>query len=289
MVLVHRGACAAALVLGLASASGVGAQSLPAPVASAASAGDRGVGLDRLPQVADQAQAAPTPREPRPRFFSDLFRGMGGALKHMPRKNTLYWLGAGAGLALAIHPEDHEINDRLKGSGVADTVFRPGKYIGSLPVLFAAATTTYVVGRTTDRPRAQHLGMDLIQATLLSEGITEAIKVTVRRKRPLHDDGTRNSGFAFPSGHATMSFAVATVFQQHLGWKASVPTYGIATYVAMSRLHDNRHFASDVVIGAANGIIIGRSITWHGRNFYASTVPVPGGMGVSVRMGRDGD
>jgi hypothetical protein len=42
--------------------------------------------------------------------------------------------------------------------------------------------------------------------------------------------------------------------------------------VAISRLHDNRHFASDVAFGAATGIIIGRSVTWHGRNFYG--IPV---------------
>jgi membrane-associated phospholipid phosphatase len=36
----------------------------------------------------------------------------------------------------------------------------------------------------------------------------------------------------------------------------------------MSRLHENVHNASDVVFGAAVGIVIGRSVTWHGRNFY---------------------
>ena len=67
------------------------------------------------------------------------------------------------------------------------------------------------------------------------------------------------------------------MLQQHLGYRAGIPTYLVATYVAMSRLHDNRHFASDVVMGAATGIIIGRSVTWHGRNFYGSPELVPGG------------
>ena len=67
------------------------------------------------------------------------------------------------------------------------------------------------------------------------------------------------------------------MLQQHLGYKAGLPTYLIASYVAMSRLHDNRHYASDVVFGAATGIVIGRSVTWHGRNFYASPQLLPGG------------
>jgi len=77
----------------------------------------------------------------------------------------------------------------------------------------------------------------------------------------------------------TVTFAAATVLQQHLGYKAAIPTYLIASYVAASRLHDNRHYASDVVMGAATGIIVGRSVTYHGRNFWgAAPAIVPGGM-----------
>ena len=50
----------------------------------------------------------------------------------------------------------------------------------------------------------------------------------------------------------------------------------------MSRLHDNVHWASDVVMGAATGIIIGRSVTWHGRNFYGQLQPTPGGFAVAI-------
>src|SRR5262245_8410944 len=49
----------------------------------------------------------------------------------------------------------------------------------------------------------------------------------------------------------------ATVLQQHLGYRAAIPTYLVASYVAMSRLHDNRHYASDVIFGAATGIMTG--------------------------------
>ena len=103
-----------------------------------------------------------------------------------------------------------------------------------------------------------------------------------RRDRPLLADGTRQPGFAFPSGHATATFAAATVLQQHLGYRAGLPTYLIASYVAVSRLHDNRHYASDVIFGAATGIVIGRSVTWHGRSFYGSLMPVPGGAGIMI-------
>jgi hypothetical protein len=224
------------------------------------------------------------PVKPTRSFFPALAHNLVDDVKHIPRKNSLYWLAAGTGLSLAVHPFDDTLNDKLSTSEGAKDVFVAGKYIGALPVLAGAAVSTYLVGRHRDSQRAQHLGMDLIEATILSGTITQLIKVTVRRERPIRDDGTRAGGFAFPSGHAAATFAVATVLQQHLGWKWAVPTYTIASYVAMSRLVDDRHWASDVVAGATEGIIIGRSVTWHGRNFYASPMLLPKGYGVMINV-----
>jgi membrane-associated phospholipid phosphatase len=228
--------------------------------------------------------AAEEQAKPTRGFFSTLFHNLGDDVKHIPRKNTLYWLGAGTAGVLIIHPADDNINNRLSNSDSAKTFFKAGKYLGSFPVLMGVGVTTYVVGRKRPSKRATHLGMDLIEATLLADGMTELIKVAVRRQRPIRDDGTRAAGFAFPSGHAAGTFAAATVLQQHLGWKWAVPTYTIGTYVAISRLADDRHWASDVVAGAAEGIIVGRSVTWHGRNFYASPMLLPKGAGIMVNV-----
>ena len=108
----------------------------------------------------------------------------------------------------------------------------------------------------------------------------------MQRQRPPNPDGTANSSktFSFPSGHAAITFADATVLQQHLGWKAALPTYAVASYVAISRLHDNRHYLSDVVFGAATGVIVGRTVTWHGRNNYPITPVVgPDLMGLMIQ------
>ncbi len=80
------------------------------------------------------------------------------------------------------------------------------------------------------------------------------------------------------------TFAAATVLQQHLGYRAAIPTYTVASYVAISRLHDNRHYASDVAFGAALGIVVGRSVTFHGRNFYASPMWLPDGGGIQLAL-----
>ena len=52
-------------------------------------------------------------------------------------------------------------------------------------------------------------------------------------------------------------------------------------YVAVSRVHDNRHYLSDVMFGSAVGIIAGRTVTRHGReNFPIQAMAVPGGMAI---------
>ncbi len=229
--------------------------------------------------VEQAASQAPTAAgKPVRAFLPALIHNLGDDVKHIPRRNSLYWLGGGAALALAVHPADKDLNAHLVGHS---NPFVAGEVIGETPTILGASAATYLVGRLKSYPRVQHLGMDEIEAALLAEGIAQGTKQIFRRDRPPLADGTKQSGFSFPSGHATLTFAAATVLQQHLGYRAGIPTYLIASYVAVSRLHDNRHYASDVVMGAATGIIIGRSVTWHGRNFYGSLIP--GGVGVTIR------
>jgi membrane-associated phospholipid phosphatase len=248
-------------------------QTSDASVQESPSQDQRPHGQDPLPEA----------EKPTRGFVSAISHNLIDDVKHIPRRNSAYWLVGGTATALAVHPFDQTLNRRLVGSDTVGDAFIPGKYIGATETQIAASFATYIVGRTRHQPRVQHIGMDLLEAQLLTEGIVQVVKVAVQRERPLNPDGTRFSGYSFPSGHAAVTFASATVLQQHLGWRAAVPTYLLATYVAMSRLHDNEHYVSDVAFGAATGIIVGRSVTWHGRNNYTiAAVPMAGGLGVAI-------
>src|SRR5581483_11928226 len=102
---------------------------------------------------------------------------------------------------------------------------------------------------------------------LMSEMLVFGIKQATRRSRP------EGSGYSFPSGHTTVAFASATVLQQHFGWKAGVPAYAVASYVAASRVEMNKHHLSDVVFGAALGIAAGRTIPV-GRGHGLTVTPI---------------
>jgi membrane-associated phospholipid phosphatase len=271
-VFVNRYVLAVVLAIGLLSSGSAWAQ-VEAPPVEAQLAIDQ----QDPPIVAGEEEKKPTRG-----FLSALGHNLVDDLKHLPRRNSAYWLAGGAGLALAVHPADQEINAYLVDKN--DAFWAPGKVIGSTAFVLSGSVATYVIGRLTDEPRVQHLGMDLIEATLLAEGLSQGIKLIVRRDRPPQVDGNQSSTYSFPSGHATVTFAAATVLQQHLGYRAAIPTYAVATYVGISRLHDNRHYASDVVFGAALGIVVGRTVTFHGRNYYASPMLLRDGVGIQFAM-----
>jgi membrane-associated phospholipid phosphatase len=229
------------------------------------------------PFVAALQQPAGPPATPRHTGLKAMVKQLGVDVKLLPSRENLLWVGIGSGLALAVHPADDNVNAALVGNSTAENFFRPGRILGSLPVLLGSATAVYAVGRIKDQPRVSHVGMDLIRAIAISEGLTQALKYTVRRERP--DGSSRNS---FPSGHAADTFAFATAFERHLGWRWAVPAYVLSSYVAISRLPANRHWLSDTVFGSAVGIIAGRTVTTPDRDKYpVSLVPVPGGFEVA--------
>ena len=262
---------AVAVTLLLASATRTAAQDSTIPASSSAAVAQQ---QQNPPAAVGEEGAKPTRG-----FFSSLGHNLADDVKHIPRRNSVYWLAGGIAAAYAVHPADRTLNAHLVGHS---NPFVLGDYIGAMFTIGGAGMAAYTIGRLNHSPRAEHLGMDEVEGVLLAEGISEGAKQIVRRKRPVPPSGPLHSGFSMPSGHATISFTAATILQQHLGYKAGVPTYLIASYVAMSRLHDNVHWASDVVMGAAAGIIIGRSVTWHGRNFYGQLQPTPGGFAVAI-------
>ena len=220
-----------------------------------------------------QKPAGPPPT-PRHTGVKALFKDLVEDVKHLPSKENLFWAGTTGGLALAVHPLDDNVHDYF-ADRTPPGVFVLGKYVGELYTLLPAAVTVYAVGRAKDQPKVSHVGMDLIQALALNEGMVQSIKYATRRERP--DGSGKNS---FPSGHASDTFAFATALERHLGWKGAVPAYVFSSYVAISRLPDNKHWFSDVVFGAGVGIIAGRTVTRHGREFPITVAAVPGGAAV---------
>jgi hypothetical protein len=233
-------------------------------------------------------QAATPPTEPAHTGFAALAIETWNDFKAFPqRESTWVILGVGGAAALAVHPVDQDVAESLSGSSSAGAFWAAGKYIGGVGMAVAPAAI-YLLGRYAIAPAADgsktnkwsHLGFDLVRAQIVDEAFVQAIKFSVQRTRP---DG---QNYSFPSGHAAATFAFASVLERHLGYRLAWPTVVLAAYVATSRLHDNRHYLSDVVFGAAMGTAVGWTVVGrHGRSNYA-IVPAIGPHAVTLNLVR---
>jgi hypothetical protein len=215
--------------------------------------------------------------------FKSLVAPLAGDFRRLATRENLTLATVGLSSAGFLHRWDGNLSDGWGNSATVRRTFGPGRIVGGMVAQTSGAFLTYVAGRVTGSERIASLGSDLFRAQIVAQTTTQALKFSTRRTRP---DGTTLS---FPSGHTASSFATATVLRAHFGWKAGVPAYAVATWVAASRMQSERHYLSDVIAGATVGILAGRSVTVGvgGTRFSVSPMAAPGGLGISfVRIER---
>ena len=192
-------------------------------------------------------------------------------------------LAAGAGGALIVSNWDQEISDGLRNddSGFSEL----GHWVGR-PALSAAAIGTMLVATPfTENAKYRSFTFTVAQAFIVDNVVAYGVKTAVGRERPNGADDQ-----SFYSGHTSNTFMWATVIDDHFGWKAGVPAYVVASLVGISRVTRGSHWASDVLFGAAMGIISGKTASRGTRHSVSdrqiAVVPIVGGgkRGVSVRM-----
>lgn len=207
----------------------------------------------------------------------ELFNDSAGDFRHLVSKESALILSLGGAFAALGHLDDRRLSETMSGADGLNGAFVAGETVGGARMQAAGAVAVYALGHVTSNPTLARIGGDLIRAQIVAQTLTAAVKTAVGRTRP---DGTQ---YSFPSGHAAVTFASATVLQRNLGLKAGIPAYAVATYVAASRIQEKRHFLSDVAFGAALGIAAGRTVTI-GRGdhrFALSPAAVPGGGAVN--------
>lgn len=121
----------------------------------------------------------------------------------------------------------------------ATGIGRPTVVLGSL---FVAAVVTGGPGLATART--------VLVALVPTNLAVESLKRLTQRARP--DGRTRRNNASFPSSHAANAFAIAcalTTFRPR--WR--IACLAVAALVAWSRVYLNRHYVSDIVVGAGIG------------------------------------
>lgn len=130
----------------------------------------------------------------------------------------------------------------------------------------------YLYGLAAKDHKARQIALGGTQAFVMAAVTSQVVKHLFHRHRPSQDTPPNPylwegpfKGWnytAFPSGHTTAAFAIASLMQKVYKDKVwvGVLSYGLATGVGLSRVYDNVHWPSDVLIGAALGYAIGQSV-----------------------------
>lgn len=122
--------------------------------------------------------------------------------------------------------------------------------------------------------------------TVLKEVVGRSRPYTGKGKTSLVPFNHKTSGTSFLSGHTVSAFSVASVFAARAdSYWVKVLSYTLASGVAMQRVYADKHWASDVVAGAAIGTLVGRDIvTGAGKKQELTLLPSPGGLAVALRF-----
>ncbi len=199
--------------------------------------------------IHEGAHAESTPAPPSP------------PLIHLTRSDAWYGLAAVAGVGV-LGLADNWFRERAAASdgAGADRLARSVRPFGAPQVLGPALLLGYLGGRALDRPGLSAASARVAASVVIAGAAAGALKLAVGRVRPA-DSAQETDHFqpfsdhdSFPSGHATLAFATATALDcetaaRWVPWVA----YPIAGLVGWLRVHDDRHWTSDVVGGAALG------------------------------------
>jgi membrane-associated phospholipid phosphatase len=182
-----------------------------------------------------------------------------------------------AGSFAAAYVFDEDIRNDLRGvhNGTLTSLTDIGNVVGNPFVHIGAAAALYTAGVLADAPPVMRLSEEIGEALFLADGATFVLREAIGRARP--ETGSGNATFrpfqfksdydSLPSMHTASSFALAHVFASKTdSLAAKILCYSAASFVGFSRMYQNKHWASDVVLGAAIGELAGASVT----RYYAS-------------------
>jgi|Deesub1362A_J573_1020465.scaffolds.fasta_scaffold00171_8 membrane-associated phospholipid phosphatase len=200
------------------------------------------------------------------------------------------WLKAALfmGITAGLYVFDEDIQDwaQENRNSTTDTISDLARPFGEGIYTIPSLGLFYLYGHLYNDKKAKRCALLGIESFAITGLFTQAIKFTGHRHRPDSGDSSRQwdgpglsgTDLSFPSGHSSSAFAIATVIASEYRDNTLVPfiSYAMATLTALSRVNDNKHWASDVFFGAGLGYFTAKAILGlHDReNGRLSIIPV---------------
>ncbi|MDN5343590.1 phosphatase PAP2 family protein [Oceanotoga sp. DSM 15011] len=138
-------------------------------------------------------------------------------------------------------------------------------------VLLGGNSTIFFYSIFSKDKKLQRVSLESFQKAFFAGSIAYASKIFFGRARPYLELGHNNFDFfnfnynfhSFPSGHSTVSWALLTPYAENYN-KAF---YIIPAFISISRIIEDKHWTSDVIIGSALGFFIGKYLPYFEFSF----------------------
>ena len=184
-------------------------------------------------------------------------------------------LVAGAGVFVSLLDEDIRNWAQERKTPSSEHVFRAVTRFGDGGSLCAFMAGLYAVGGVTGQRGVRKTALMCFESFLVSSAFSTILKYSIGRARPEANEGrysfhpfSRRSSFtSLPSGHSSAIWSVATVIADRTDcFLVDVICYGTAALTSLSRIHEDKHWGSDVLIGSALGYFTAKKICSLNRN-----------------------
>jgi hypothetical protein len=119
---------------------------------------------------------------------------------------------------------------------------------------FGASTLWYFLSTQNEDELNRQRAWTMRTALTLTWFATTGLKLARNNETPNGKDN------AWPSGHTSSSFTVASVLDEFYGPKVGIPAYIAASAVAYRMMDTGDHWASDIVFGATLGWVVGHTV-----------------------------
>src|SRR3954451_21217252 len=128
----------------------------------------------------------------------------------------------------------------------------------------AGSGSLFLLGHLQNDDQKRETGILAGEAAVGAFLDTEVFKYAAGRERPFTGSGTGRffvGGDSFPSTHASVSWAIASVIaHEYPGPLTQLFAYGAAGSISAARWAGQKHFASDIIIGSALGWYMGYQV-----------------------------
>lgn len=186
--------------------------------------------------------------------------------------------------------------DIKSGLSISTEPFGNPYYMGAL------ALGSYVYGSIANNVELQNLSSLALQSMFTAGLGVTVLKVAFHRERPeeqlvldpyqFNGPSLSRDNLSFPSGHTAIAFSLASSISAYYDdpLYLAIPLYSLATLTTWQRIYDQKHWPSDVAMGAIIGVFVGRKLaTWQkaSKVNLGSAILPNGNLGLGLSLALD--